>query len=71
MAFRKHFMTLVTHLGCSCAKAHIEEELNLTQPQVAAAHQWLQSSVLKSLQTVAVYNLCVKTSDYWTNNIVT
>lgn len=41
--------------------AHIEEELNLTQPQVAAAHQWLQSldarcqgqhdEVLKALKT--------------------
>lgn len=41
--------------------AHIEEELNLTQPQVAAAHKWLQSldarcqgqhdEVLKALKT--------------------
>lgn len=58
------------------AEAHIEEELNITQPQVAAAHKWLQSSepsrfqrAFQRFHLLEINYVCIKNvteySEYW------
>ena len=59
-------VSVVSQSFLHLAQAHIEEELNITQPQVAAAHKWLQSSEPTEPAVFNEYDVCIthRVSEY-------